>query len=141
MVLFRPVAGLKLDGVRGQLHFGGGRAEIFSRDLRPMSGMFPEICRAAAALPGEGVLEGDILAFEGGRVLGFEELPQRLSRSQGDLFCEADHSAVYRASDCLWQDGHSLLREPLARRRRALESWTFTPPLELGPAPSGPSGQ
>lgn len=123
----------KLDGVRAQLHFGAGRAEIFSRDLRCMSEMFPEICRAALALPGDGVLDGEILAFQEGRALDFAELQKRLGRREADLFLEAEIPVFFMAFDCLWKDGTPLLRAPLRERRAALESWLLTPPLERVP--------
>ncbi|MCX7869700.1 MAG: hypothetical protein N2322_07085, partial [Terrimicrobiaceae bacterium] len=51
----------KLDGLRAQAHCGGGQAEIFSRDLRPLSDTFPEITAALAALPFRAIFDGEIL--------------------------------------------------------------------------------
>lgn len=123
----------KLDGVRAQLHFGRGRAEIFSRDLKAMGGMFPEICRAALRLPGEGVLDGELLAFTAGRALDFTELQRRLGRREGDLFFEQEVPVVFSAFDCLYRNGRSLLRSPLRDRRQMLEELHLEAPLALVP--------
>lgn len=121
----------KLDGIRAQLHCRGGRAEIYSRDLRPITAMFPEIADAARGL--ECVLDGEIVAWRGGRPLGFFELQKRLGRVERDLFLAEEVPVTFTAFDLLWRDGESVFRAPLEDRRRGLEALPLKAPLQLLP--------
>jgi DNA ligase-1 len=53
----------KFDGIRAQIHLGHGRAEIFTRDLRQITGQFADLARAARSYSGEAILDGEILAY------------------------------------------------------------------------------
>ncbi|WP_331733193.1 hypothetical protein OHU34_43810 (plasmid) [Streptomyces sp. NBC_00080] len=69
----------KWDGYRAQLaRYADGRVLLRSRrgDMTPS---FPEIRAAAAQLPGDTALDGELVAWEEGR-LAFERLQQRLPR-------------------------------------------------------------
>ena len=125
----------KFDGIRAQFHLGSGRAEIFTRDLRAITGQFADLARAARAYTGEAILDGEILAFEQGRKLTFFDLQKRLGRkTEDDLFSGAsDIPVVFKAFDLLFLNGTSLLKRPLAERRLALESLTLPPGLEIAP--------
>src|SRR6202030_4234194 len=59
----------KFDGIRAQLHRGGDRVEIFSRDLRRMTEQFPELTDHARNFDDEIILDGEIMAFEHGKKL------------------------------------------------------------------------
>lgn len=125
----------KYDGIRAQLHKQGDRAALFSRDLRPLDAEFPELLAAALALPGDFILDGEIIAHAEGRRLTFHDLQSRLGRistSQGDLFSSGKHLGTepgsstvapvrFIAFDLLWQDGDDLLHHPLAERRARLD--------------------
>jgi DNA ligase-1 len=125
----------KYDGIRAQVHLGQGRAEIFTRDLKQITGQFADLARAARSSPGEAILDGEILAFEHGRRLTFFDLQKRLGRkTEDDLFLGAsDIPVVFKAFDLLFLDGTSLLKRPLAERRLALESLALPPGLEVAP--------
>lgn len=123
----------KLDGVRAQLHCDGRRAEIFSRDLRPMTRMFPELAEAATRWGCEVVLDGEILALQDGRPLPFAALQRRLGRKDDDLFLPSEVPVEFHAFDCLRVAGRTLVREPLVRRREALEELTWSAPFHLVP--------
>ena len=56
----------KYDGIRAQLHKRGGEVRLFSRDLHDVTGQFPEVAIAAQALPWDGILDGEILAWKDG---------------------------------------------------------------------------
>jgi DNA ligase-1 len=116
----------KFDGIRAQLHRGTGRVEIFSRDLRRMTGQFTELADHARAFNDEIILDGEIMAFEQGKKLTFFDLQKRLGRkSEGaDLFATAssDVPVAFVAFDLLWKNGESFLRRPLRERREALRS-------------------
>ena len=114
----------KFDGIRAQLHRGGNRVEIFSRDLRRMSDQFVEIVEQGRQFSDELILDGEIMAFELGKKLTFFDLQKRLGRkNEGrDLFAAsaADVPVVFVAFDLLWLNGRSLLKTPLRERRELL---------------------
>jgi DNA ligase-1 len=116
----------KFDGIRAQLHRGGQRVEVFSRDLRRMTDQFPELADHARNFEAEVILDGEIMAFEDGKKLTFFDLQKRLGRkSEGaDLFAaaSADVPVVFVAFDLLWMNGESFLRRPLRERRQALRT-------------------
>ena len=122
----------KFDGIRAQLHHADGRAALYSRDLRDISAEFPELIAAARQLAAGVVLDGEIIARAEGRRLGFQDLQKRLGRKiqQGDLFHGATVPVRFLAFDCLWCDGRSLVDEPLARRRAALDALVWPGGLE-----------
>jgi DNA ligase-1 len=123
----------KLDGIRAQLHCTGGRAAVYSRDLRDVTASFPEIAAAAAASVGEFVLDGEIVAWRDGRPLPFLELQKRLGRVERDLFLGDEVPVSFTAFDVLWADGRSVFRIPLGERRRLLEKISLAPPLQILP--------
>lgn len=124
----------KYDGIRAQLHKQGERAALFSRDLRPLDAEFPELLEAALQLPGDFILDGEIIAHAEGRRLTFHDLQTRLGRisaSQGDLFPSAPSSnheshglapVRFIAFDLLWHNEDDLLGHPLAERRERLNT-------------------
>jgi DNA ligase-1 len=111
----------KYDGIRCQLHKAGGRVELYSRDLKRITGQFPELVRAAAALPADFIGDGELLAWRDGRALPFAELQKRLGRKGDDFFLGAEIPVSISLYDLLWLNGRALLKEPLAVRRRRLE--------------------
>lgn len=118
----------KFDGIRAQLHRGADRVEIFSRDLRRITGQFEEIAERARGFADEVILDGEIMAFEHGKKLTFFDLQKRLGRkSEGvDLFATASAAVpvVFVAFDLLWLNGRSLLKAPLRERRERLRDLT-----------------
>jgi DNA ligase-1 len=110
----------KYDGIRAQVHKGAKGVKMFSRTLDAIT-EFPELERPVAALPGELILDGEILAWHEGRPLPFTELQKRLGRKQMDLWLQQDIPVKFVAFDLLYQDGELLLDMPLAERRKRLE--------------------
>ncbi len=125
----------KFDGIRAHLHRGGDRVEIFSRDLRRMTGQFPELADRARRFNCEIILDGEIMAFEHGRKLTFFDLQKRLGRkAEGtDLFdaASADVPVVFVAFDLLLLDGRSLLKTPLRDRRELLRGLNLPTQFQL----------
>ncbi len=83
----------KYDGIRAQLHKLGGQVRLFSRDLNDISDQFPEVLAAAATLPWDGILDGEILAWRDGGALPFQLLQGRLGRKRPSA---ADHGGRAR---------------------------------------------
>jgi DNA ligase-1 len=111
----------KYDGIRCQLHRSDGRVALYSRDLKEITGSFPEIAEAARRLPRDVILDGEILAMRGDEVLPFAVLQRRLGRREPDLFMREEFPIKFVAFDLLWETGHSKLNEPLRTRWEALQ--------------------
>ncbi len=119
----------KFDGVRAQLHRStDGRVEIYSRDLRRVTGQFDEIAKIAAAMTDEVILDGEIVAYEKGKRLTFFDLQKRLGRRAPDLFMKEHVPIVLLVFDLLHLNGRSLLGAPLAERRKLLDNITMPAP-------------
>jgi DNA ligase-1 len=114
----------KFDGIRAQLHRSRDKVEIFSRDLRRITGQFPELVDQARRFDQELIADGEIIAFDEGRRLTFFDLQKRLGRKEDstDLFAgaAADVPVVFVIFDLLWMNGRSLLKTPLRERREQL---------------------
>ncbi|MBJ7609723.1 MAG: ATP-dependent DNA ligase [Candidatus Dormibacteraeota bacterium] len=111
----------KYDGIRCQLHKSSGRVALYSRDLKDVTEQFPEVVDAGARIP-DVVLDGELLAFRGGRVLPFRDLQTRLGRRNPSPAVRQAVPVVYVAWDVLLHDRESLLDTPLRVRRHRLES-------------------
>lgn len=112
----------KYDGIRAQMHKEKGKVKLFSRTLDEI-GEFPELNTGFAALPGDVILDGEIVAWHGSRPLPFTELQKRLGRKETQLALWTQHEIPvrYAAFDLLYQDGELLLDIALEERRRRLE--------------------
>ena len=125
----------KFDGIRAQLHVNGDRAEIFSRDLKRITGQFPELAEKARGISADVILDGEIIAYAEDRKLTFFDLQKRLGRkSEGlDLFeaASADVPVIFVAFDLLFFDGRSLLRTPLRERRELLRGLKLPPKFQV----------
>jgi len=128
----------KYDGVRAQIHWGQGNAEIYSRDLKPIGDSFPELVEAAGRLPGEGILDGEVLAWEEGRALPFARLQRRLGRKEADLFFRQDVPVAFVAFDLLAYRGIGYLSEPWGKRRKKLAELMAKAPKEFLLAKAAP---
>jgi DNA ligase 1 len=121
----------KYDGVRCQLHRGGMRVELFSRDLKETTAAFPELVEAAPSIGHDVLFDGEVLAHRDGRVLRFFELQRRLGRKQVDASLRSEVPVVLVIFDLLWLDGRTLLDEPLTERRKLLEGLGLAHPFLL----------
>lgn len=119
----------KYDGIRLQLHKLDDRVAVFSRDLQPLDDAFPDLLEAAARIQHDCVLDGELIAYASDRILGFNQLQQRLGRklAQTDLFLTDGTQPLsvplrFVAFDLLWHQGQCLLELSLEERRARLES-------------------
>jgi DNA ligase-1 len=110
----------KFDGIRAQVHKRGSQVEIYSRTLDRVT-EFPELHEPIRGIPGDFILDGEIIGWRDGRAIPFTELQQRLGRKQIDLFTSAQVPVSLVAFDLLFLDGRTLLDTPLAERRLLLE--------------------
>jgi DNA ligase-1 len=117
-------------GIRAQLHKLGDRVSLFSRDLQPLDGNFPELLTAALKLDGDFILDGIIT---GGADLRKSADGQM---GGGDLFIsDGDPNTLvpprFSAFDLLWRNGGDLVGKPLLERREQLERLALTAPFDV----------
>ena len=123
----------KYDGIRAQLHAGGGRAVVYTRTLESAS-EFPEIVDAARKLPHEVVLDGEIVAMRAdGTVAPFALLQRRLGRKNVSEALRRQVPVRFVAYDALFIDGEPLYPLPLDERRRRLDALDLSGLLGVSP--------
>lgn len=121
----------KYDGIRAQVHKDkGGKVRSFSRTLDEIT-EFPELVQPIRELPGDLILDGEILAWRDPRPLPFTELQKRLGRKNLDMFLQNDIPVKYVVFDFLYQDGELLLDEPLVTRVARLDKLCANAPAAL----------
>jgi DNA ligase-1 len=126
----------KWDGIRLQLIRRGADIALWSRGEERMDGRFPEIERAAAALPRDLVIDGELLAWraEEDQPLPFSALQTRIQRLKPGPRILADTPVRVVAYDLLELDGSDLRERPLGERRELLAGLIATfahPALQL----------
>lgn len=129
----------KYDGIRAQVHKSGDQLALFSRTLDQITHRFPELHAQLLALPGEFILDGEVLAARDGRILPFQTLQPRLGRKTVSDELLAEVPVIFVAYDLLYQDGAVLLETPLSERRARLEALlgehaTLSPPHPVIPS-------
>lgn len=110
----------KYDGIRSQVHYQSGFVRIYSRGMEEVTTAFPELRRAFESLPGNGLLDGEILGWRDGRALNFNVLQQRLARKNVRATLMAEVPVVFMAYDILLHNDRLLLHTPLEERRLVL---------------------
>jgi ATP-dependent DNA ligase len=127
----------KWDGFRCLAFRDGDAVDLRSRHDRPLARYFPEVVDALLALPQRGfVLDGEIVPT-GSTPAGFADLMRRLHPAASRVARLRDElPASYVAFDLLAIGDRSLLDEPFAVRRAALERLLAAPSdgLSLTPA-------
>lgn len=124
----------KYDGIRCQVHKEGERVEFYSRELRRITGQFPDLAARVRKMPGDFIADGELLAWQEGRALPFAELQKRLGRKGGDdFFLGAEIPVSLSLYDLLGEAGKSLLKLPLEERRARLEALPLVSGVERAP--------
>ncbi len=128
----------KWDGIRLQLIRRGPDIALWSRGEERMDGRFPEIETAAAGLPRDVVIDGELLAWRPGEraPLPFSALQTRIQRLKPGPKILADTPVRVVAYDLLELDGIDLREQSLRQRRALLVSLIETfahPVLQLSP--------
>jgi ATP-dependent DNA ligase len=104
----------KLDGFRGLLwRSNTSAARVLSRNLKDLSVSFPELVRAAEALPLDTVIDGEIVIADADGSSDFGALQQRLGVGRRDADRSAQQMpAVLLAFDVLRREGADPARKP-----------------------------
>lgn len=128
----------KWDGVRVIAYLRSGLTRLFTRNDADVTVAYPELARLGSALPVDAVLDGEIVAFDHGRV-SFEALQPRMHlRDARQIERLADRSPVsYQIFDLLELDGRPTTDLAYADRRELLDGlglpgaqeahWAVTP--------------
>ncbi|MFD6597665.1 ATP-dependent DNA ligase [Streptomyces coelicoflavus] len=132
----------KWDGYRALVgRWADGRVLIRSRAGGDLTGAFPEIAAAAADLPDDTALDGELVVWENGR-LAFERLQQRHHRRSAAAAQAATQWPAHFVAFDLLRLGTDLTGQPYRERRTALEglfiSRRLQPPWTLCPSTTDP---
>lgn len=111
----------KYDGIRGQLHGNASSVALYSRTLDDVSSQFPELADDARTLGISLIADGEIVAYRDGQVLPFGMLQKRLGRKRPPESLIAEIPTAFMIFDLLALDGHTLIDEPLTRRKKLLK--------------------
>ena len=112
----------KLDGIRAQVHKQADRLAIYSRTMDRIDESFPEVVQGLLQVPGDFLLDGEIVAWRNGVALPFAHIQKRLGRKSIPASTLRDNPCAFIAFDCLYRDGELLLDSPLHQRKEALQS-------------------
>jgi bifunctional non-homologous end joining protein LigD len=112
---------IKWDGIRVLAFFGRDRIRLQTRRLLDTTRRYPEIVHALEQLPGEGILDGEVVVFDGERPSFERALERELVSDPGKIAQRArDLPAYYIVFDLLYLNGRVLMDEPLAERKKLL---------------------
>lgn len=122
----------KWDGYRTLLLADKGKARLASRNLLDVTANYPELQAVAAFLEGHrAILDGEVAVLDARGRPDFGALQQRTgfgpTRADGP-----PQPVVFLAFDLLWLDGTSLMDQPFAARRGALEEFAGDAKAEGG---------
>lgn len=116
----------KYDGLRGQIHYSGGKVHIFSRNLENMTEVYPDIVQFIHSHIGSChdlqnfILDSEIVAFDTltNKIKSFQQLASR-SRKNVSLE-EINVKVCIFMFDLIYLNGRSLIDLPLEQRRQKI---------------------
>jgi DNA ligase-1 len=111
----------KFDGIRAQAHVQDGRVALYSRTMDEITHRFPELVASLKDLPGDAIIDGEIVPVRGDQILPFADLQKRLGRKTVSEELLAATPVAFVAYDLLYGDGRVLIDDALEERRRILE--------------------
>jgi ATP-dependent DNA ligase len=115
----------KWDGFRCVAYRCGEHVDLRAKSGKSLARFFPEVVAGLATLPTKHFVVDGELAIPVGDTLSFDALQMRLHPAQSRIRRLAQETpAIFVLFDCLVdRDNRNLLREPLLRRREALEQF------------------
>jgi len=106
----------------GATHRARGELFVWSRGEELVTEKYPEYHSLAELLPDGTVIDGEILAYAGGRPLGFNVLQTRIGRKTVSKKTLREAPVILMAYDLLEWAGRDLRQESLLTRRALLEA-------------------
>ncbi len=111
----------KLDGIRIQIHKSGSRVALYTRTMDRTDDCFPDVVAAISKVPGDFLLDGEIVPWQNGRVMPFAHIQKRLGRKCPSAKILRENPAAFIAFDILYLNGELLMEKPLRDRKAALD--------------------
>jgi DNA ligase 1 len=126
----------KYDGIRAQMHKSGQHVKFFSRKLTDVTNSFPELANAAintklsSSLSNiDLILDGEVVAFNHGKPLHFQELQKRLRKKNVTEQIMEEVPLIYVVYDIIYLNGEQTIRKPLTQRKQILSNISFREPI------------
>jgi DNA ligase D-like protein (predicted ligase) len=121
----------KLDGERCLAFTSGRQVRLMTRNHKEDTSTYPEITEALAAQAGSFIIDGEIVAFDGGQTR-FARLQQRLGVRHPGPDLRAEVPVCYYIFDVLWAGDRDMRPLPLRQRKQILRGLlTFAGPLRF----------
>jgi bifunctional non-homologous end joining protein LigD len=121
----------KLDGERCLAFRSGTGVRLMTRNQKEDTSTYPEITEALAAQAGSFIIDGEIVAFDGGQTR-FARLQQRLGVRHPGPDLRAAVPVCYYIFDVLWAGDRDMRPLPLRQRKQILRGLlTFAGPLRF----------
>jgi DNA ligase-1 len=136
----KPLIGeFKYDGIRAQMHKSGQQIRLFSRNLSDITSAFPELASAATNVKmlsstsllniRDFILDGEVMAFQNGKPLHFQELQKRLHKKNLTKQTVSETPIIYVVFDIMYIDGESLIKKSIKERKEILLNIFFKEPI------------
>ncbi len=112
----------KYDGERVQIHKDGDKISIFSRRLDDITAQYPDVIRSLKKQVGakKAVMEGEVVAVKGGKLLPFQVLMQRKRKYDIEKYAKKIPVRLF-LFDLLLLGDEDYMKKPYAERREKLE--------------------
>jgi bifunctional non-homologous end joining protein LigD len=104
---------VKWDGFRAIAEVDPGNVRLYSRNQESFLDRYPAIAQELASLPGQAILDGEIVAVNEKGVADFQLMQNYLRTGAGQL--------LYYVFDLLERNGRNLRQEPLRHRQALLK--------------------
>ena len=121
------------DGFRCQIHKLEERVELFDARGNSITHKFPEIAEAATLIPQDFIADGTLVAWEKESPLPYSILRERLERPAAELLLGDEADTLLWLHDLLWNNGDTLVGQPLSERKSRLYSFSVNPKLRISP--------
>ena len=124
---------IKWDGIRVLAFFGEGIQRLQGRKLTDATERYPEIVEGLKALPGDGILDGEVVVLDPEGRPDFQRVLVREQTTTRDasLVKASRHPVVYMAFDLLYRNGEPLFDRPLIERKKLLSQLLVSPPSPI----------
>ncbi len=128
----------KYDGIRAQMHKSGQQIRIFSRKLSEITNAFPELANGGVNLKLlsstlfsdiDFILDGEVIAFQNGKPLHFQELQKRLHKKNLTEKIMTETPLLYVVFDIMYFNGESLIKKSIRERKEILSNISFKDPI------------
>lgn len=124
---------IKWDGIRILAFFGEGLARLQGRKLMDATPRYPEIVRALERLPGDGILDGEVVVLDEDGRPNFQRvlIREQTGSREAAVLKARQHPVIYVAFDLLYRNGEPLIDRPLIERKKLLSELLETPPAPI----------